>query len=424
MKRALGLPSLLALGLNGIVGVGIFFAPPVVAKNVPGYAGLLVYAAVVLACLPIALVFARLGARFDEDGGPYLYARAAFGPTAAFGIGWIAYVSALFSTSTVVVGLVEAIAPAIGVVTALGRAIVGGALVTVIAAVLALGLRVSAFTWSAVTVAKLVPLALLLGAAAFASAHAPPAPSSGRGDVLAAALAVLFALQGFEIVPLPAGQVRGGRRVVPLATVGSLALAGMLYLALHAACVAALPNLADRTMPLAEAATVDGGAGLGRLVAAGVTVSSFGIAVGMIAMTPRYLAALGHPDGLGRELATLSARAVPLRSFALTWGAVVVIVAIASRYGSIASLFALSSVSVILQYGVTAAALAALARRRERGLAPRDAWPAPLAIVGAALLCLGAKPIELLLVAAVVASGFALRIVRRGRAAVAPEVRS
>ncbi len=52
MQRVLGLPTLLALGINGVVGVGIFFAVPEVAKAVPGPLGLLVYAAVVLACLP------------------------------------------------------------------------------------------------------------------------------------------------------------------------------------------------------------------------------------------------------------------------------------------------------------------------------------------------------------------------------------
>lgn len=426
MKRPLGVFSLLALGLNGIVGVGIFFAPPVVARNVPGYAGLLVYVAVVLACLPIALVYARLGARFEADGGPYLYARAAFGQAAAFGIGWITYVSALFSTSTVAVGFVDALAPSVGVATAAGRALLGCAVVTGLTALLALGLRVSALVWSGVTVVKLAPLVSLLIVAVVVSAPDAPLPSGAAGErsPLAAAFAVLFALQGFEVVPLPAGQVEGGLRAVPFATVGSLLLAGALYVALHAVCVASLPDLAARTMPLAEAAAVRGGPRLAKLVTAGVSVSSLGITVGMLAMTPRYLAALGQAEGLGKKLAAMSPRAVPLRAVALTWMAVLVIVTLTSLYGSIASLFALSSVSVILQYAVTSSALATLSRRRERGLALRDAWPAPLAIAVCALLCFGAEPGELVVVAAVIASGFALRLALRDRAAAVPEARA
>src|SRR5512140_1855386 len=113
-SRTLGFWSLLALGINGIVGVGIFFAPAEVAALVPGRAGVLVYALTALALLPIAWTYATLGGRFAEDGGPYVWARAAFGPNVAFAVGWIAYVSALFSTSAVMVGLAEHAGPALG----------------------------------------------------------------------------------------------------------------------------------------------------------------------------------------------------------------------------------------------------------------------------------------------------------------------
>ena len=43
----LGFASLLALGINGIVGVGIFFAPREVATAVPGWRGVTVYLAVI-----------------------------------------------------------------------------------------------------------------------------------------------------------------------------------------------------------------------------------------------------------------------------------------------------------------------------------------------------------------------------------------
>src|SRR5262245_23072786 len=103
----LGFASLLALGINGIVGVGIFFAPREVATAVPGWHGVAVYFVVALLLLPVGLVYARLGRAFPSDGGPYLYAREAFGGNTAFAVGFTTYVSALFSTSAVVVGLVE-----------------------------------------------------------------------------------------------------------------------------------------------------------------------------------------------------------------------------------------------------------------------------------------------------------------------------
>ena len=109
---------------------------------------------------------------------------------------------------------------------------------------------------------------------------------------LRAALTVVFACQGFEIVPVIAGQVRGSARAVPLATVGALALAVLLYLALVLACVTALPDLASSQAPLADTARALAGPGLARLVAAGTSVSALGIAFGMMVTTPRYLSAL------------------------------------------------------------------------------------------------------------------------------------
>src|SRR5260221_11480582 len=106
-ERPLGFWSLLALGINGIVGVGIFFAPSEIATLAPGWGSLLVLAVTGFALLPVALAVSKMGSRIDEDGGPVLYARLAFGETAGFIVGWLAYVSALFSAGTVMVGLVR-----------------------------------------------------------------------------------------------------------------------------------------------------------------------------------------------------------------------------------------------------------------------------------------------------------------------------
>ena len=63
--RPVGPFQLLALGVNGIVGVGIFFAPAAVAANAPGFAGVWVFLLTGLAVVPVALLFAVLGGRFD-----------------------------------------------------------------------------------------------------------------------------------------------------------------------------------------------------------------------------------------------------------------------------------------------------------------------------------------------------------------------
>jgi amino acid transporter len=383
--KTLGPVTLLALGINGIVGAGIFVAPPIVARAFPGPIGAVVYVAIAVACLPVALAYARLARAMPTDGGPALYARRAFGPSFAQAIGVVVWVSALFSTAAVTRALCEQVAR--------GRAV--SALAAVLCFALAVvnlrGLRLSAMAWTVLTVAKLVPLAVLAGFGFFSrgSALLLSIPEK-RG---AALLAILFALQGFEIVPLPAGQVRDPERTVPRATLASLVCAGILYAIVHLACVRALPSLATVQGPIPAAAMALGGSTLAKGISAGVVASIGGIVVGMHAMTPRYLSALGSaPEA-----------AVPVRSIVAT----AVFVASLCLFSSLGTLLDLSSVAVLVQYGTTALALLVLSFRRLAGLVPRDAWPAPFALAVVVVLLVQAPPRDLGLAALVAALGIA-----------------
>jgi amino acid transporter len=410
-SRTLGFWSLLALGVNGIVGVGIFFVPAQVAARVPGMGGVGVYALTAAALAPVAWAYATLGGHFDEDGGPYVWARAAFGARFGFAVGWVAYVSALFSTSAVMAGLAEHAAPSLGLSGPLAERGFIVVCTLLLGSVVASGLKPSAIAWNAVTVLKLLPL---LGLAALAlAAAAPIAPQAhtggGVGGVLRAALVVVFAMQGFEIVPVPAGNARASRRAIPLATLGSLAGATVLYLILQWACVRAVPGLSHSGRPLVDAAAVYGGRSAEWLVAAGTNISALGIAFGMFAMSPRYLSTLGRPDGLGEWIGRESERHVPQRALWITLAVVLVL----ATSGKLGELFVLSSVSVLAQYAVSVAALAVLAVKRKNGLGLRHLWPAPLALGAILLLGQAAKAVELLVFAGVLAAGGLVVLLRR-----------
>jgi amino acid transporter len=374
-----------------------------------------VFALVGLALLPAALTFATLGRRFDEDGGPVVFARAAFGDRVSFLVGWVAYVSALFSASAVVVGLTRASLPAFGISGGLAARLAPAVLVTVLAAVVASGLRLSARVWTGLTVLKLLPLVLLVFAFALAWARFPaPPPATVGAGWLRAALTAVFACQGFEIVPVIAGQVRASSRAVPLATVGSLLLSIALYLALVLACVTVLPALSSSPAPLADAAGVLGGVSLAWLVSVGTSVSALGIAFGMMVTTPHYLSSLAAGERELFALDRVSEKGVPMRGLAVTW----LVVAVTVSLGELGELFALSSIAVLMQFGVSAAALLFLARRHQRGLAPRDAWSAlPTLAVAVALVAFGATAREALVALAAVLVGLGLLRAARPRAA-------
>ncbi len=408
--RAVGRFQLLALGVNGIVGVGIFFAPAEVARHAPGAAAILVFAFTGLALLPVAAAFAVLGRGFDVDGGPVVFARAAFGDFVSFVVGWVAYVSAFLSTSAVIVGLTAAVVRALGLDGPVASRAAATALVTALALLVASGIRISARTWTTLTVLKLLPLLALLFAFLLQGPEALPRPQAVDPSWLRAGLTVVFTCQGFEIVPVIAGHVRSSARSVPFATVGSLLVAIVLYLGLVWACVAALPDLASSAAPLAEAAAVHGGGALAQAVAWGTSISALGICLGMMVTTPRYLSALaaGERDLLGLEREAKGG--VPLRALLVTWGIVTVMV----NLGDLSELFALSAMAVLMQFGVTAAALVVLARRRERGLVPHHAWLAvPTLALSLVLVVFGTTRREVLVAVATLLTGLVLASVAR-----------
>jgi amino acid transporter len=414
--RAVGPFHLLALGINGIVGVGIFFAPADIAARAPG-AGTAIFAVTALLLVPVALAFAVLGGRFDEDGGPVVFARDAFGALPAFVVGWIAYVSAIASSAAVTVGLTAAVAPLVGVSGTGGQRVTATLLALMLALICAAGLRLSARTWTALTLLKLAPLVALavvyLAApgpprTAVVPAAAPPGPASWQS----AALIATFAYQGFEIVPVLAGRARRPSTAVPFATLGSLAVAAVLYVVLQAACASALPDLAASRAPLVESALVHGGPGLAAVVGAGTSLSALGIAFGMMAATPFYLAALARVDRLGLGLEVVDERGVPRRALLVTWALVTLLI----QAGGRAELFALSSIAVLSQYLVTAAALLSLGLRGRRGLGRAHAALAVPAGAVALALVTGASAREAAAAAAALVAGLALRAAAHRRA--------
>ncbi len=86
--------DLVAIAINGIIGAGIFGLPSKVFSLIGTYS-LIAFVVCAIVVTLIILCFAEVGSRFDETGGPYLYAREAFGPTVGFEIGWLIWLARL-----------------------------------------------------------------------------------------------------------------------------------------------------------------------------------------------------------------------------------------------------------------------------------------------------------------------------------------
>ncbi|MFP2895849.1 hypothetical protein [Corallococcus sp. 4LFB] len=145
---------------------------------------------------------------------------------------------------------------------------------------------------------------------------------------------------------------------------------------------------------------------------AGTSVSALGICVGMMVTTPRYLSALASGERSLFGLERMSATGVPMRALTVTWALVLGFV----NLGDLSELFALSAIAVLMQFGVTAAALAVLALRRERGLRPVHALLAvPTLVLGLTLVAFGASAREAAVALVAVLAGLALMGLARPR---------
>ena len=101
LRRELGRWDLTAIGINQVIGAGVFAQPALLAAHAGAWSPWMV-AVVGVASMLIALSFAEVGSRFEGTGGPYLYTRAAFGRFAAFEVGWMLWFTRAASWAAVI----------------------------------------------------------------------------------------------------------------------------------------------------------------------------------------------------------------------------------------------------------------------------------------------------------------------------------
>src|SRR4026207_171977 len=146
LGRAIRRWDLTALAVNSIIGAGIFGLPSETFRRIGVYS-LFAFLVCALVVALIILCFAEVSSRFTGTGGPYLYAREAFGPLAGFEVGWmlwIARVTAFAANCNLLVGYLGFFWPAAE--SAVPRALVIGAVVLSLTAVNLAGVRQATVT--------------------------------------------------------------------------------------------------------------------------------------------------------------------------------------------------------------------------------------------------------------------------------------
>ena len=297
--------------VGGIIGGGIFRTPATVAERV-GSSGMVLIAWVVggVVALIGAFCFGELGQRRPQAGGGYVYLRETWGPLPAFLYGWtLVLVIATGAIAAVAVTFANYALALAGLSDRLTVPLAVGTIV-VLAGINYVGVRPAAITQNIFTVLKLAALATLIGAGIFLAAptasYRPLSPSTAS-SFGAALVPILFTYGGWQQTNFIAEEIIEPEKNLPRALVLGVVIVVAVYLLANLAYLRVLgaQGLAASTAPAADVMVALLGPTGGKLIAAGIAVSTFGFLNLVILVTPRVLQAMAADGVFFARLAVL-----------------------------------------------------------------------------------------------------------------------
>jgi basic amino acid/polyamine antiporter, APA family len=368
----LGLTGATALVVGSIVGVGIFNLPTSLAGYGP--ITLVSMGLTTIGALALAGLFASLSRRMPADGGPYAYARVAFGNRLGFANAWSYWITAWAGNAAIAVGWVLYVE----VFVNKGQTKIWSILLVLLglwvpALVNLSGIRNTGVFQVVTTVLKFVGVAFvaIVGLFYIKSTNFHPFNVSGHGAVSAigsgTALA-LFSYLGLETASVAAADVRDPERNIPRATLlGTIATAVVYVLSLVAVFgIVPAVTLAHSTAPFSTAVnTMFGGTIWGNVMAVVVIISGVGALNGWTLITAEMPRAAAQDGVFPEQFARLNRRGSP------SWGIVAstVLASIAIIVNYLGSSGVTVFTTLVLMTGITAAipyAFSALAQIKWR----------------------------------------------------------
>ncbi len=376
--RAIGRWDLVAVAINGIIGAGIFGLPSKAYALIGSYS-LFAFVACAIVVVLIILCFAEVGSRFKDTGGPYLYAREAFGSIVGFEVGWLIWlvrITAFAANCNLLVGYLGFFYPdsgnrwpRFGIITAV---VVGLTIINLI------GVRQAAITGNLFTIGKLVPMLLFVSLGLFfiQPQNYSFAVRPEIGAFSQSVLLLVYAFSGFEMAAIPAGEVRDPQRNLPMAILVAIAVVAIVYILIQIVCVGTLPDLASSQRPLADSASRFMGTAGGAIISAGAIISMTGNLNVVLLSGSRMPFAMAERKELPPFLARTHQKFHTPHISILITAAIALAVTLS---GTFIYALTISTLTRLASYAVTCAALPLLRRRK-------DAPPAKFKVPGGDLI--------------------------------------
>ena len=390
LLRVLGLAFGLAVVVGGAVGQGILRSPGPVAAAV-GSAGLILalWALGGLLAATDACAAVELAASHPCAGGPYAFARRAFGPFAGTMIGWTDWFQGAVALAFLAVVFGEYLGEA-GIPSPLP---VGATAMLLLAAIAALhwrGTRIGGASQVLATLLKAallggIVLALVLAPAAATPIHAAPlGPVTTVAGVVVALRLIFTTYAGWNASCYFCEELHAPERNVVRATFLGIAFITALYLAINAALLAVMSpaDMAGSKLAVGDALQRALGGSSG-LVIAVIALVSVGAIANLYAMQfTRVVFAMARDRALPAVLGTVSRGGTPRTAMLATLGAAIVF-ASSGSYESLVAISAVPAAAINLVVNLAAIRLRSIEPALTRPWS-MPLYPAP-ALLGAAI---------------------------------------
>jgi basic amino acid/polyamine antiporter, APA family len=364
LHRSLGRWDLTAIVINTVIGAAVLGLP----GRLFALLGVFSVAAWALCAVIFGVIahsFAEAGRRFSATGGPYLYTHTVIGPTAGFLVGWLAWVSRLFSLATIgnlACDYAGGLDPLF--LTPTVRIVCITCVFCLLTAPLIAGLSHTKRMNNLFTLLKLVllcgfTLTLIWFSSALNLAARPvPEPS----DWQSAMLQMSFAFVGIEAGMINAGEMRDPARDAPVALWTGLAVVAAIYVGFQIVCIGTVPHLEMSARPAVDAATYILGATGGHIIGAVALICMIGTMYAVTLTGSRLPYAMAERGQLPRIVADIHPKSnTPVISILLTS----ILAWLLTVYTSFIGALTISATTRIIGYLATCVVVLLL--RRQRG---------------------------------------------------------
>lgn len=295
-NKTLSFASVILLGINGIIGSGIFLLPGTLYQE----ADLGSVSAIVLAGLSktlIELSYAMLASKIDDDGGAWVYSNRAFGAFVGFQTGWFGWFLGVITMAAESAAFLTALGGLIPVVKQ--RSVYISVALVIIAALIAINLigpNILTFIDNISSALKnIILIAVIAAGGYFISTHGLHVcqAQAVSSDFRTAFSTAFYMFTGFSFLPVAANKMKNPEKTLPRALMVVMLIVIAIYgMAQMTTIVILSTNLTAETLPVAPAfAAVVGTIGK-TVVILGMLISILGVAVAVSFDTPIEMASL------------------------------------------------------------------------------------------------------------------------------------